>query len=213
MELKGLPSRRASNVRLSWEVLGFVLLGLPLSYLLFPIYERFGFGAIPIIVATPLVVVIAVLALPHLLHGVRSVAEKFTWWHWLWLLLFVSNETFRVRSYQEARAQPLDAWAALRIFPEVVVVIVLGLRVTSRKTSLKRLFTGLPGALVLFSIIGIASSSWSVFPAWTLYKSTEYLLDVAVLVAILDVECPAEDYLRVLDWTWAVYALETLTAW
>jgi O-antigen ligase len=210
----GIASRYARNVRRNWAFLGFVLLGVPLSYLLFPVFERFGLlGAILIVVAAPLAFIIFVFAIPHLLQAVRSTAAKFTWWHWLLLLLFVSNVTFRVRSYQEARAQPLDAWGAVRIVPEVVVAIVLGLRLTSGKTSLKRLFTGLPGALVLFSVIGIASSSWSIYPAWTLYKSCEYLLDVTVLVAILDALQTAGDYVRVLDWTLAVYALETLTAW
>jgi O-antigen ligase len=210
----GIASRYARNVRRNWAFLGFVLLGLPLSYLLFPVFERFGLlGAIFIVVAAPLAFIIFVFAIPHLLQALRSTAAKFTWWHWLLLLLFVSNETFRVRSYQEARAQPLDAWGALRIVPEAVVIIVLGLRVASGKTSLKRLFTGLPGALVLFSAIGIASSTWSVYPAWTLYKSVEYLLDVTVLVAILDAEHTAGDYLRVVDWILTLYALETLTAW
>ncbi len=210
----GTTSRWPRSVRRSAPFLGFVLLGLPLSYLLFPVFERFGLiGAILIIVAVPVALIVFVAAIPQLLQAVRSTAARFTWWHWLLLLLFVSNETFRVRGYQEARAQPLDAWAALRIVPEVVVVIVLALRVASGKTSMKRLFTGLPGALVLFSAVGIASSTWSVYPAWTLYKSAEYLLDVTVLVAILDAVHTAADYVRVLDWTLTLYALETLTAW
>ena len=209
-----ITSRCARNVRRTSAFLGFVLLGLPLSYLLFPVFERFGLiGAILIVITAPLALVIFVFAIPHLLQAVRSVAAKFTWWHWLLLLLYVSNVTFRVRSYQDARAQPLDAWGALRIIPEVVVAIVLGLRVTSGKTSLKRLFSGLPGALALFSVIGIASSFWSVYPAWTLYKSAEYLLDVTVLVAILDAERTAGDYIRVVDWIWTLFALETLAAW
>lgn len=210
----GITSRYSRNLRLTWAFLGFVLLGLPLSYLLFPVFERFGLlGAILIVVTAPLALIIFVLAIPHLLQAMRSTAAKFTWWHWSFLLLFVSNVTFRVRTYQEARAQPLDAWGALRIIPEVVVAIVLGWRLTSGKTSLARLFTGLPGALVLFSLIGVASSSWSVYPAWTFYKSTEYLLDVMVLIAILDAVHTAGDYVNVLDWTLTVYTLETLTAW
>jgi hypothetical protein len=209
-----ITSRCARNVRRTSAFLGFVLLGLPLSYLLFPVFERFGLvGAVLIVIAVPLTLIVFVLAIPHLLRAVPSVAAKFTWWHWLLLLLFVSNVTFRVRSYQEAQAQPLDAWGALRIIPEVVVGIVLGLRVTSGKTSLKRLFSGLPGALVLFSVIGIVSSCWSVYPAWTFYKSTEYLLDVTVLVAIVDAMHTPGDYVSVLDWTLTIYALETLTAW
>ena len=210
----GTMSRYGRTLRRGSPLLGFVLLGLPLTYLVFPVFERFGLlGATLIIVAVPLALVIMVRAIPQLLQAVRSTAAKFTWWHWLLLLLFVSNETFRVRGYQEARAQPLDAWAALRIIPEVVVAIVLGLRVASGKTSLKRLFTGLPGALVLFSVIGIVSSTWSVYPAWTLYKSVEYMLDVTVFVAILDSVHTAGDYVHVLNWTLTVYALETLTAW
>jgi O-antigen ligase len=210
----GITSRWTRNVRRASVFVAFVLLGLPLSYVLFPVFERFGLvGAILIVIAAPLALIVMVFAVPHLLQAVRSTASQFTWWHWLLLLLFLSNETFRVRSYQDARAQPLDAWAALRIVPEVVVAIVLGLRVASGKTSLKRLFAGLPGALVLFSIIGIASTSWSIYPAWTLYKSIEYLLDVTVLIAILDAEHTAGDYVKVLDWTLTVYALETLTAW
>lgn len=210
----GVMSRYARNVRRIAAFLGFVLLGLPLCHLLFPVFERFGLlGAILIVVMAPLALITFVFAIPHLLQAVRSMAAKFTWWHWLFLLLFLSNVTFRIRSYQEARAQPLDAWGALRIIPEVVVGIVLGLRVTSGKTSLKRLFSGLPGALVLFSVIGIVSSCWSVYPAWTFYKSTEYLLDVTVLVAIVDAVHTPGDYVSVLDWTLTVYALETLTAW
>ncbi len=190
------------------------LLGLALSFVSLPVFERLGLlKAIMLVVTVPVMAVVAFLALPHLFRCVRLMADKFTWWHWLLLLLYVSNETFRVRGFQETRAEPLDAWAALRIFPEVVVVIVLGLRVASGKTSLKQLFKGLPGALVLFSVIGIASSSWSVFPAWTLYKSMEYLLDVTVFVAILDALLTADDYVAALDWTLTVYALETLTAW
>jgi hypothetical protein len=214
MEIRSTPSRGADNLRWSSQFLGFVLLGVPLSYLLFPVFERYGLlAAAFIIVAVPFGILIGIFALPHLLRGVLSTVKQFTWWHWLLLLLFLSNQTFRVRSYQQAQAEPLDAWGALRIIPEVVVAIVLGLRVTSHKTSFRQLLTGLPGALTLFSLIGIASSSWSVYPAWTLYKSMEYLLDVTLLVAILDAEHTAEDYVRVINWILTVYALETLVAW
>jgi O-antigen ligase len=214
MKLMSMSSRCARNMRGGAEFLGFVLLGLLLSYLLLPVFVRLGFiGGILIIVTVPFVAFVAVFALPHLVQAVVSTVQKFTWWNWLLLLLFVSNVTFRVRSVQEAQAQPLDAWGALRIIPEVVVASVLGLRMTFGRTSLKQLFTGLPGALVLFSVIGIASSSWSVYPAWTLYKSVEFLLDVTVLIAILDTENTAENYVRVFDWILTVYALETLTAW
>lgn len=204
----------APNVRWTWEFLAFVLLGLSFSYIIFPVFERFGLlGVIVVVVAVPVMTVVAVFAIPHMLSGIRLTAQNFTWWHWLLLLLYVSAENFRVRGYQQAQAEPLDAWAALRLIPEAIVVGVLALRVRAGQTSLKRLFTGLPGTLALFALIGVASTSWSVYPAWTLYKSTEYLLDVTVLVAILDALPTAEDYATVLEWTWTLYALETLTAW
>ena len=124
----------APKVRWSSEFLGFLLLGLCFSYLAFPAFERFGLlRVVLVVVAVPVVTVLAVFAIPHLLSGVRSTAEKFTWWHWLFLLLFIGAENFRVRGSQPSPAEPLDAWAALRIFPEVIVVLVLALRVAGRK--------------------------------------------------------------------------------
>jgi O-antigen ligase len=65
-------------------------------------------------------------------------------------------------------------------------------------------FSGLVGLLAAYGLISATSTLWSVYPAWTLYKSFEYLLDVVLLAVILAVARSARAYKTLLDWTWTL---------
>jgi len=62
-------------------------------------------------------------------------------------------------------------------------------------------------------VICLVSTLWSVFPLWTLYKSLEYLVDVALLTAILGTFASVESYKSMVDWTWTLYALLLVSVW
>jgi hypothetical protein len=62
----------------------------------------------------------------------------------------------------------------------------LALRLVPRQAEWTRsFFRGLVGALPIYASVSIVSTLWSVYPAWTLYESLEYFVDVALLAAIL----------------------------
>jgi uncharacterized membrane protein len=194
-------------------VAGFVLLGLVLSVISFPLFRRFGFAALAIVIGAPFVLALFVRALPELFSGLRAVRENFGWREGCLALLFLSAATFAVRNVNTAVSQPLDALAALRFGPELIVAVILASRIASGKSSLKYLLSGLPACLALFCLVSLVSTLWSIVPIWTFFKSGEFLLDVTLAAVIFQSVNHAEDYLKILNWIWILYAVETLIPW
>jgi hypothetical protein len=200
-------------IRSAMGVAGFAFLGLLLSFLAFPLFARYGLGAVVVVIAVPVLLAVGVRAMPEFVRGVRSLRRSFGWQEWSWLLLFVSAATFEVRNVNETLAQPLSGYAVLRLGPEMIVAVILAWRIAEGKSSLKYLFSGLPGRMALFCLVALVSTAWSIVPIWTFYKSTEFLLDVTVAALIFESARSTGDYMKILDWTWIVYALETSIAW
>jgi hypothetical protein len=203
-------------VRSATALAGFALLGWLLSMAFFQLFARFGIaGTTALIAAVPLGFVIGVRALPELFGGLRSLGQSFGWQEWLWALLFISAMTFEVGNAREAMNAPLasDKWVALRLGTELIVTLLLAWRVVSGRNSLKYLFAGLPGFMGLYCLISLVSTTWSIVPLFTFFKSAEFSLDVVAAALIFESATTAEDYVKVLNWTYIVYAFETGTAW
>jgi len=193
---------------------GFAVLGLLLSMAIFQLFARFGVaGTTAMVVAIPFALVIGAGALPELVRGARSLSRSFGWQEWLWALLFISAMTFEVRNLHEAMSQPLDQWVAVRVGAELIVVVIMAWRISSGKNSLKYLSHGLLAPLALYSLVCLVSTTWSVAPFFSFVRSAEYALGVMAAALVFESAPTAEDYLRIVNWTWTVYALETGSAW
>ncbi len=193
--------------------LGFVL--SLLAYYASADFERLNpLQAVLLVVGIPAAVALGAFGLRQ---GVRHFAElraNWTWWHWLLFLLFVSTLVFRIRDVAAATSEPVDAWALLRLGPEAIVAGILIKRLISHRTEwLRPMFKGLVGALAVYGVVCAVSSSWSVYAAWTLYKSLEFLLDVAVLSAILCTVETAVGFRQVFNFIYCLYALELGWTW
>ena len=204
----GLTNRR--NLAL---LAGFAALGVLISlgtYALSGGFERVG------VLATILLIVlfapIAILTWTGVRQGWGYFLElkaSWTWWHWLFLLLTFSTLVLRLRDNSVASANPVDAFAIFRLGPEFIVVVILWLRLRNRETTWRRSMTqGLVGVLALFGTVCLVSSVWSVFAAWTLYKSVEILLDIATVAAILATVQSAGEIRKVCNWVWVLYGLD-----
>jgi O-antigen ligase len=196
----------------------FAALGVAISlgtYALSGGFERVGLG--PMIAVIVLFVPVGILVLAGLREGLGYFSElraAWTWWHWLFFLLIFSTLVFRIRDNSVASSNPLDAYAILRIGPEVIVIAILWLRLRNRETTWRRsLFRGLVGVLAVFGIVCLISSVWSVYPAWTLYKSVEMLLDISTVAAILATNPSAADIRKVCNWVFVLYGLDLVVAW
>jgi O-antigen ligase len=209
----GLTNRR--NLAL---LAGFAALGVLISlgtYALSGGFERVG------VLATILLIVlfapIAILTWTGVRQGWGYFLElkaSWTWWHWLFLLLTFSTLVLRLRDNSVASANPVDAFAIFRLGPEFIVVVILWLRLRNRETTWRRSMTqGLVGVLALFGTVCLVSSVWSVFAAWTLYKSVEILLDIATVAAILATVQSAGEIRKVCNWVWVLYGLDIVVAW
>ena len=137
-----------------------------------------------------------------------------TWWQLMWALVFVSGFVFRVRTTADISEDPIDAWALFRIGLIVIVALVLFVRLTLKKSRWSPgLFSSTLGIFLLYPVISLVSTLWSASTAWTLYKSVEFLTDVLLLAAIVATLRSAEEYRKLVNWTWILLGLLTISAW
>jgi len=148
------------------------------------------------------------------LSAFRFLIRRLCWWHWLWALLFFSDLTFRARDFQNARDNPLDAWALYRVaLVGLAGGVLLWRAVTGRAQWLGSLFSGTVLMMAAFPLAGILSTGWSIYPAWTLYKSIELLIDISVLAAALAAAGTAGYLKGLFDWNWVLLAGLQATVW
>jgi hypothetical protein len=143
-----------------------------------------------------------------------SLRESFTWWQGLWLLLFLSGLVFRMRAAQDIDQSPLDVWAVYRSGLVLIVgMILLGRLVSGRTKWPEALFSGSIGILVIYALLSLASTVWSVRPSWTFYKSIEYLVNLAMISAVVMSVGSVREYRKLVNWTWILLGLLVLSTW
>ncbi|KAB2834386.1 MAG: O-antigen ligase family protein [Candidatus Dadabacteria bacterium] len=144
----------------------------------------------------------------------RVLISQLRWWHMLWLLMLLSGLVFRIRDTETIQQNPIDSWALYRMGLMAVIGAVLVVRLAMKKTDwLSSLLGGSLGLLTGYAVVAIISSLWSLYPAWTLYKSLEYLIDLALIAAILASVRSLSDMKSLFDWTWLLVALLAASAW
>jgi hypothetical protein len=175
---------------------------------------RIGVLAPVVIVLVFASVFVLPLSLRQAVTRFRGLRTQLTWWHGLWLLVFLSGFQFRLRDTQAIKEAAVDFAAVYRIALMAITAFALGVRLVLRRAPHRlSLFRGPIGALALYAVICVASTLWSVFPAWTLYKSLEYLVDVVLLAAILATFPSVEAYKCMFDWTWTLDGFLLVSVW
>ena len=163
----------------------------------------------PLVSAVGLGFGIVCAALGGVLGGVWGLHRRgasLTWWHLSWLFVFLSGLVFRVRAAENIVDAPFDLWATYRVALMMVVAFVLFVQLSMRQTSwVGALFRGLIGGLTVYALVSVASTAWSVYPAWTLYKSLEYLVDVSLIAAIVTSIRTIQAFKTLFDWTWILF--------
>ena len=167
-----------------------------------------------LVLAAVVFIFIVPVSLRSVLSGAARLLQSFTWWQGLFVLCFVSGIVWRVRELQDINAQPVDGFALFRVGIQGFVGMVLLFRLFTAKTDwLRPLFTGIIGVVVIFPLISLASTAWSVRPGWTFYKSIEYLVDLSALAAIIISLKSTEEFEQLVDIAWSLLGVMLLTAW
>jgi O-antigen ligase len=165
------------------------------------------------LLAVPVIVALGIALRQGFSHA-STLLSSLKWWHWLWAMLLFGALTFRIRGASEIASEPLDAWAMFRIAIDTLVAFVLLVRLTLRLTHWPgSMLRGIVGALTIYGLVCLASTVWSVFPPWTFYKSWEYLIDIALVAAILESVYSTEDLRSLFNWTWTLYGVLLLSVW
>lgn len=159
----------------------------------------------------------AILVLRWILISSLRLKELFVqleWWHYFWFLVFLSGLVFRIRDTNTVQQNPLDMWALGRVCIMGFVGYVLIVRLAMKETDwLSSLFRGTVGLLALYALVALISTLWSVYPLWTLYKSLEYTIDLALLAAILFSIKSIDGFKVLFDWTWVLIGMLAASAW
>lgn len=157
---------------------------------------------------------LAPTAMGQTLTRVRALIGHLRWWHGLWALLFCSDFVFRVRDIQSIEDNPLDGWALYRVALVGIAGLVLVWRfMLHRGGWLRSLFSGLLLGMAAFPLAGLISTGWSVYPSWTIYKSVELLIDIAVCAAAVAAAGRPEGLKSLFDWTWVLLAVVQCSVW
>ncbi len=193
-------------------MLGFALLGLAGGTVLMAIvsiahkhsHKYWDVAVFAMFVVVPPIVFYFGKSFKQALQGGLVLVKNLYWYHWLWLLIFLSMQTWRKRDISEIKAAPVDTFAAVRLILVTVVGCILLFRLFTRRTEfLSSWIRGIPGLLMLFVLAVLTSTTWSIYWQWTLYKGCEYAVDVALLAAVIAAIHSPEEFKSLFDWTWS----------
>lgn len=165
------------------------------------------------LLSLPLVVV-CLSATPSAISRWRNLKTQLEWWHVLWFMVVLSGLVFRIRDSQTIQESPIDFWALYRMgLMLIVALFLLGRMATRQARWIDSIFRGFIGLLAAYSLISLVSSIWSPFATWTLYKSFEYLVDIALISAILVVIRDTRQFKTLFDWTWVLLGCLSASVW
>src|SRR5437868_8454318 len=199
------------RLRSYWIFAIFGAIGLIASLIMISFPKNSVFA---LVLAAPYLAIMVPLVITEICRSTPVFVRSLKWYHWAWALIFVSSLTFRISDVQSIAQNPIDAAAIFRLALEFLTFITLATRLALRKSEwVQSLFTGLVGFLAAYALMCLASTVWSAFPAWTLYKSLEYLLDVILLAAVVASISTVESYKDLFDLTWILYGLAVISVW
>jgi O-antigen ligase len=192
-----------------------VLVGLLLSWAMASLVSRRGglFTA-ALVLGGPLAAIILAVVVRQGVGKLLALKAHLAWPHLFWLLILCSGFVFRLRDATDVERQAVDPAAAFRItlvgITSAVLMFRLGLR---RPRWLGSLFRGLALPLAVYGLICVVSTLWSIYPAWTIYKSLEFLVEASLLAAVLATLGSVEDFKAFWDWNWTLYGLLLASVW
>jgi len=194
-----------TRVRWIGEVVIFALLGMMALYVMAPFHSK---AIVLIVLVAPLLVF---FVFPAAIRGAwinaSSLVQSFTWWHWLTLLALLGSLDYRMKAHDVAdiAANPIDTSVKIRLACDALVALLLAIRLVSGKTEwLRPMFRGIFAGLTVFVAISLTTTLWSVKPYWSFYKSAEYGLDVALIVAIVTSVKSFNEFKQLFNWVYAL---------
>ena len=158
--------------------------------------------------------ILAMLGLPDCYSKVKHLCQELRWWHYLWSIMFLSGLVFRIRDTSTVTDSPLDPWALFRIALMILIGTVLVYQLVINHIDwIRSLAHGLLALLTGYAASCLISVIWSVYPSWSLYKSIEYLVDIFLLAAIVEMTREVNKAKTLFDWTWLLLGLLLTTVW
>jgi len=129
---------------------------------------------------------------------------------WLWLIVFLGSLNFVFRTAYDISMSYLTIGVVHRVVSLAIVAIPVTILMIRQP---RKLFIGLPGLLIIFSLWRLLSTAWSALPMWTLYRAVEYMYIVALMAFTVASLSDLEDVQAWLNWVWGWIAAQITSAW
>src|ERR1700689_2404543 len=101
-----------------WLLVPFALVGFSIAVAVSALAGSSPYGVLIVaaVIGTSVpLLILMIQAAPEAMASARELAQNWRCWHPLWFFIFFSMLVFRIRDVGEAKANPLDAYAMLRI--------------------------------------------------------------------------------------------------
>lgn len=203
--------------QLSWRPALFVTCSF-IMFVGFYIYissQLSYYYAFLIVVSGILILVTPFIVAKDAFYKVKSLLSSLKFEHFLWFnLIILSVWIFRNRSSEQLRENPVDMAALFRIMLVASTgIIVICVTFISRRDTIKYLLHGIPILMLIYALIALASTFYSVFPVLTLYKSMEIIVDVLTIAFIVSQYPTQKDMKKMIDFSWFLMMLLIVSVW
>ncbi|MDD3905691.1 MAG: O-antigen ligase family protein [Candidatus Omnitrophica bacterium] len=156
----------------------------------------------------------SIVALPGMIYKIKQLFIHANWLHLMWILLFVSSLTLRIRTGSQLLQNPVDEAAFFRIVLIMLVsVMMLPRFILSFNNNVKVLSTGALCFFSIYVIVAAVSSLYSSYPMLTLWKSFELFLDISVVAMLLSQAQCLSNIKCLMNINWLLLTIMMLMVW
>lgn len=137
----------------------------------------------------------------------KGISSLRLWQAKMLLLLFMSGLVFRLRSTQQAIENPVDFWTAYRLLLMGIIGLFLLLKVN--KVNFLKALNSPAGFFLIYTILELFSSSWSVYPVWTFVRSLEDIIKALIVIGtVFTHPAPSASMVKkILDSIWLLFGV------
>jgi len=145
-------------------------------------------------------------------HSINNTGKEYVWikWRIIWIIAFIAGLTFLARETETASETLVGLGQIHRVIGiSLLAIILMKLFVNNPSVPFKSIFF----FWTFFALWQMLTTSWSTFPAWTLYRSSEYIILVSITAYCANSLQEAKQLTKWINLIWFFIGILVLSVW